>query len=232
MNSSTALVPVGARGLIPANPGLVRSLFTGGFFIAAATAAYIVFKKIIQSVQQGILRNQVGTNTPDGLALGYASRFYAAMFQGNTEWWSDWFGDGTDEESIFKVGREMFASKVSFGLVSAKYKGFYSRDLYTDLSKELSGEDLAKFQSVLTSGLGNTPAGPPPPLINQALITTSATTVLNETLQVVVNVPAAVWLGAHDETIILGGGRVLHGFMYENQRRYVPAPAVRQVPLR
>jgi hypothetical protein len=207
---------------------LVRNLLTGGFILAVATGAFFLFRKLIQTMQRNQAIKDVGANSPDGLALALASRCYAAMNSGH-EWWNDWFGDGTDEEALYQAARDMRSNQVPFALVSQKYKALYARDLYADLTTELASEEMAQFQAALSTGLGNVLS--PQPLITQQLLTIHPSTILNEKLQPVSQVPPRTRLGAHDETMMLPGGQVLHGFLYHNQRRYVSAPAVKLVPL-
>ncbi|RSK24188.1 hypothetical protein [Hymenobacter metallilatus] len=211
-----------------ASSRVMRYLLTGGFFLAVAGGAFLLFRKILQTMQRDKAIKDVGANSADGLALAFASRCYAAMNSGH-EWWNDWFGDGTDEEALYQVARDMRSNNVPFVLVANKYKALYTRDLYADLTAELATDEMAQFQAALSTGLGN--VLDPGLLVTQQLITTAPSTILDDKLEPVSQTGPRTRLGPHDETMMLPGGRVLHGFLYQNQRRYVAAPTVQLVPL-
>jgi hypothetical protein len=212
-----------AAGLVRGTSAVATSLVTSGFFIAAVTAAYILIRKLITSYRHNKLLNEVGQNTAEGLAVGYAQRLYTAMISGYG-WWNDYLGDGTDEEAIYQVGREMKAHNVPFNMVSARYKVLYDRELIDDLTLELDSEELGKFQAALRTGLAGLGALEPAP--DHLLYTVSPTLVYDEQLQVVGPIPANMALGEHVATYIAPDGRVWHGYPYLNVTRFVPADAV------
>lgn len=211
-----------ASGLVRGSSAIATSLVTSGFFIAAVGAVYLLMRKFITSYRKSHLLNQVGANSADGLAIGYAQRLYTAMVSGYG-WWNDYFGDGTDEEAIYQVGRDMHQHKVDFSLVSSKYKVLYNRELIDDLTTELDSAEMGFFQGALTglSGLGATPPAP-----NHLLYTVQPTTVYDVNLNPLGVVPAAMQLGEHIETLLAPDGRVWHGYPYANLVRFVPAETV------
>lgn len=221
-STAVRLVPGGQLALWGTK--LVPTLLRGGFFIAVCTAAFLLVKKGVQAWRRHKLLNQVGENSADGVAIGFASRLYAAMISGHA-WWNDWVGDGTDEESCYQVAREMHAQQIPFALVAAKYRILYTRELLSDLTSELNGEEMQKFQAILTSGLGNVPEM----LLSHLLVTVRPTTVLDHELRPVQDAPAACRLGEHTDTLILPGNRVRHGFTYNGLSRFVDAADVRLV---
>jgi hypothetical protein len=213
-----------AAGLVRGTSAVATSLVTSGFFIAAVTAAYVLIRKAITGWRKSHLLNQVGQSSADGLAIGYAQRLYTAMISGYG-WWNDYIGDGTDEDAIFQVGREMHANKVAFSLVSAKYKVLYNRDLLEDLSLELDTDELAKYQRALQSGLsGLGAAWEPAP--DHLLYTVAPTVVYDEQLRPVGPIPANMALGEHSATMVAPDGRTWHGYPYQDVTRFVPAEAV------
>lgn len=217
-----------ASGLVRGGTTLFTSLTTSGFFIAAVTAAYVLMRKFITTYRKNHLLNQVGSDSADGLAIGFAQRMYTAMISGYG-WWNDVFGDGTDEEALYQVAREMKAGGVSFSLVSSKYKVLYNRELIDDLTQELNSEELQKFQAALQTGLAGLGAVPPSP--HHLLYTVAPTTVFDQQLRALGPLPARMRLGEHTETMLAPGGQVWHGFAYGEHVRFVPAEAVNRLPL-
>ena len=205
--------------------GLLPYLLSGGFFIAAVGGGYLLLRKLILAIKKGRLLNDVGANSQDGLAIGYAGRFYAAMVRGNTQWWNDVFGDGTDEDALFAVAADMSRTRVPFALVANKYQTLYDRFLLNDLTSELPSDDLQRFNRILQTGLGATPVHQGV-VIEHDLVTTKATVTYTDALVPVQQVPGNVWLGAHLETIITPGLGSFHGFSHNGAIRFVPAPAV------
>lgn len=111
-------------------------------------------KSAIAEKKQEKYTNQIGTNTNEGKAAEYAQRLKTAMFSTYS-----WFPDGTDEEAMYQVAKEMFSSKVTFAQVSDAYKNIFSRNLSEDMIDEMDTNDFQKFQTALRtgilSGLGN-----------------------------------------------------------------------------
>lgn len=209
-----------ATGLVRGTSAIATSLVTSGFFIAAVGAVYFLMRKLITSYRKSHLLSQVGQSSKDGLAIGFAQRIYTAMISGH-EWWNDWFGDGTDEEAIYQVGREMRASQVDFNLVSSKFKVLYNRELIDDLTAELNAEEMAKFQAALMQGLGG--LGAVAPSVHHLLYTVQPTMVYDDELRPVGPVPAYMALGEHTDTLVGQDGSVWHGYHYQDLVRFVPA---------
>jgi len=215
-----------AAGLVRGTSAVATSLVTSGFFIAAVTAAYILIRKLITGYRKSHLLNQVGQSSADGLAIGYAQRLYTAMVSGYG-WWNAYLGDGTDEDAVYQVAREMHANKVTFSLVSAKFKVIYNEDLLDLLSAELGTDELAKFNRAMQTGLAGLPGlGALEPAPDYLLYTLAPTMVYDEQLQVVGPIPANMALGEHVATYIAPDGRVWHGYPYKHLTRFVPAEAV------
>jgi hypothetical protein len=211
-------------GLVRGTSAVVTSLVTSGFFIGLCAAAYYLVRKFISSYRHAHLLNQVGTNSLDGLAIGYAQRLYASMISGHV-WWNDWFGDGTDEDAMYKVAQEMYQHKVPFPLVSAKFKVLFNRELLDDIQDELNADEQAKFQTALSTG-ALSGLGSPALLTGQLLVTTSTTPVFDSQLRAVQEVPPLVRLGPHVETLYGPTGQVWLGFPFGQQMRFVSALAV------
>lgn len=220
---STELTRATPVGLAIAGRPILGWLLRGGFFLAVLGGTYFIVRKVILEIRRRKLLDQAGTNTADGLAIGYANRCYAAMFRGATEWYSDWVGDGTDEDAIFQVAREMRANGINLALVSDKYRTLYDRPLLQDLTRELDAGDLATFQNLLATGMGG-PAGLAL-VIDSMIVSTAPTTVYDEHLQPVQQIPAGGRLGEHIGTLVQDSGHQYHEFYYAGQLRRVPAAA-------
>jgi hypothetical protein len=212
-----------ATGLVRGASSVATSLVTSGFFIGLCTAAYFLVRKAITAYRHSKLVNEVGASTQDGLAIGYAQRLYTAMISGY-EVWNDWFGDGTDEDAMYQVAREMFAHKVPFALVSSKYKVLYNRELLDDVTQELDSSQVSVFQRAMSTGalngLGALSTG------RELLFTTSATPVFDAQLRELGQLPALMKLGAHVQTLQSPQGQVWLGFAHGQQLRFVSALAV------
>lgn len=87
-------------------------------------------------------------------AVKYATNLYSAFFLSSATWFSDFFGDGTDEQLVFSTAQEMFQTKTSFSEVSKSYNKLYNRVLLQDLQKELSTQEMQQFNTLLKGGLG------------------------------------------------------------------------------
>lgn len=208
-------------------------LMRGGFFIAVLGGAYLLLKNIILTIRRNNDLSKVGTNTPEGHAIGFASRCYAAIIPSGHPWLNDTTGDGTSLEELYQVAREMHSTNIGFAQVSAKYKSLYSRDLFADLSGDLNNEELNKFNGLLSTGLG----GPVElmPLHTHHLVTKVMTPSYDEQLQGLQWVPANVLLGFHAETMMTAGLGNFHGFEHtdvqgQTHMRFVPADDVAFLP--
>jgi hypothetical protein len=72
--------------------------------------------------------------------------------------WLKWM-DGTKEEAIFEVARQI----KKFKKVAQEYKILYNKALVSDLEKELSTEDYNKFMDIVNSGGDVSETGPGTP---------------------------------------------------------------------
>ncbi|RDC65069.1 hypothetical protein [Adhaeribacter pallidiroseus] len=205
--------------------GFLPTLFNAGFFVAVAGAAYLLLKKFLVGVKKNAVIADMGQSTIHGLAAAYATQFFNAMIR-SAGWISDWFGDGTNTDVIYATASEMHRHKVSFADVNKAYKGLYQRDLLEHLQSELDSEEMIKFNTLLTTGLGGIP------VIDHVIISAKPTMVLNGELKTIQSVSAGVKLGAHLETMILPNGTHYQGFQYNGQIRYVDSLATRLSPIR
>lgn len=97
--------------------------------IILAIAAYYLVNYFIKEYQKKQILDEAG-NSPD---TTFAIRLYAA-FHPFVDWGA-WFPDGTDEDEVIAVAKEMKQYK-NYAAVSQKYRAIYSRELSTDLSDE------------------------------------------------------------------------------------------------
>ena len=100
-----------------AKSGLARSFIPNflnfGFIIAIAGGAYLLLKKVMDTIRRNQTIKDYGDNTQSGIAAAYAAQFYNAMVR-TAGWWSDWFGDGTNADVIFSTAAEMYRNKIPF----------------------------------------------------------------------------------------------------------------------
>ena len=65
------------------------------------------------------------------------------------------FPDGTDEQALFNVAKQMYVSKIPFSYLTEAYRKLYSRQFALDLADELDAADLTRFYSFFNKGIGN-----------------------------------------------------------------------------
>lgn len=97
--------------------------------IIFAVVAYYFLNRFIQQERKKAILDEAG-NDP---ATTFAIRLYTA-FHPYIDW-GGWLPDGTDEEEVIAVAKEMKRYK-NFSEVSKKYRAIYNSDLANDLSSE------------------------------------------------------------------------------------------------
>lgn len=100
------------------------------------------------------------------------------------------------------------------------YRRLYNRDLIIDLQKDLSSTEFAKFNRIVNEGLGAIR------VIENHIISARPTMVYTENMIPLGIVKGRTHFGGHMESIIENNGRVLHGFDYKGQMRFVNAEDV------
>ena len=135
------------------------SFFTSTPFIVSATAivgtgiffgARALSKKLKERKSENA-SNQVDNKDPKiAMAATLAQKAYTAFYpSGYPGLW-----DGTDEEALFSVAKQMHTNKIPFSYLTESYRKLYSRQFAQDLADELSAEELTKFYSNFQKGFG------------------------------------------------------------------------------
>jgi hypothetical protein len=125
-------------------------------YLLFAGLAFFFLYRIKKSIQAN--KSAKDLSGDNGL-IAQLSAQYAVMFDnafrawGDPSWVSDWIGDGTDEEGLYEIAKQMQLNKVTFANVVFAYKTKFNRDLTTDLSSELTSAELAKFFSYLPTDI-------------------------------------------------------------------------------
>lgn len=202
-----------------ASSNIMSYLLKGGFFIAMATATFLLLRSVIRRVRRNSITNKFGSDTAQGRAAQYAANFYQGIFPSGIEWLSDFVGDGTDTNIIFGTAQEVYANSSMTEVVKA-YRRLYNRDLIIDLQKDLSSTEFAKFNRIVNEGLGAIR------VIENHIISARPTMVYTENMIPLGIVKGRTHFGGHMESIIENNGRVLHGFDYKGQMRFVNAEDV------
>lgn len=116
------------------------ALIIGGVTILGV--GYFVISKRLkkQKVEQNYqaMEKQIGVNTPDGKAAGYATALFSAMD-----------GWGTNEKIIWETLKKMKANGILFATVANAYRMLYNEDLLKRIQKELSAKEYVQFQEVI-----------------------------------------------------------------------------------
>lgn len=128
---------------------------TIGIITVGTIATVVVGKKVSKMIEEKRAENtgnQVDSRDPKiSLATTLAQRAFAAFHpSGYPGLW-----DGTDEDELYRIGKEMFANKIPFATLTAIYRKLYNRSFVGDLNNELSSTELQKFYSNLQKGFGN-----------------------------------------------------------------------------
>ncbi len=202
-----------ASGL--AKSGFVNYFFRGGFFLALASATYLIVKKIVNKIRRGTAIQSYGDTTSQaGLSASYANQLYQAMVRSNG-WFNAIVGDGTDHNAMYSTASEMQKNRVPFSAVSKSFKAIHNKDLLEMINSELDSQQLLRFNSILENGLAGIR------LEDHYILTHSPTYVYNEALRPIQTVKEGTKLGIHIESVIYGDGRKFDGFDFNGAMRYV-----------
>lgn len=137
-----------------------KSFFSSPAFIIGSTAITVIggafigskISKKIKERKQENAANQVDNKDPKrALAATLAQKCFVSFFpSGYTS-----FPDGTDEQALFNVAKQMFVNKIPFSYLTEAYRKLYSRQFALDLADELDAADLTRFYSFFNKGIGN-----------------------------------------------------------------------------
>ncbi len=137
-----------------------NSFFTSTPFIVGATlltaggavVGYKLISKKLKEKKQENAVNQVDSKDPKrALASTLAQKAYAAFFpSGYPGAW-----DGTDEDALYSVAKQMFTNKVPYAYLTEAYRKLYSRQFAQDLVDELSADELSRFYANYQKGFGS-----------------------------------------------------------------------------
>lgn len=136
-----------------------KSFFTSTPFIVGATAivgtgAFFGIRSISKKLKerkQENASNQVDNKDPKiAMAATLAQKAYAAFYpSGYPGLW-----DGTDEQALFSVAKQMFTNKIPFAYLTEAYRKLYSRQFAQDLADELSADEMTRFYAFFSKGFG------------------------------------------------------------------------------
>lgn len=137
-----------------------NSFFTSTPFIVGATiltaggafVGYKLISKKLKEKKQENAVNQVDSKDPKrALAATLAQKAYTAFFpSGYPGAW-----DGTDEDALYSVAKQMFTNKVPYAYLTEAYRKLYSRQFAQDLANELSSDELSRFYANYQKGFGS-----------------------------------------------------------------------------
>jgi hypothetical protein len=123
---------------------------TLGMGALVAGAGFLVVRKLVKSARKNRKQKLFSEEGQQALLI------HSAINPSGISWlkWTD----GTNEEAIFEVARQI----TKFKKVAQEYKILYNRALVSELEKELSTEEYAKFMDIVNSGEGqlNTETNP------------------------------------------------------------------------
>lgn len=205
-----------------ANTNIIGWLLKGGFFLAIAGATFLLFRSVIRKVRRNSITNNFGADTPEGRAALYATNLYQALFPSGLEWFSDFLGDATDETLIFSTAHKIHEDSDISDVVKAYRKLYQGRDLIIDLQKDMGSTGFAKFNKIVNEGLSGI-------RLNNSLVSSRPTVVYDEKNLPIGSVRPRTNFGLHLYSLAENNGRMLHGFDYEGQMRFVNAEDVQLV---
>lgn len=213
------MLPAIIAGSALAKTPIVAYLLRSGFFVALATAAYFIVRKLVNTVRRTGAINKYGdTKTVDGKSTQYANQLYQAMVRSNS-FLNNFFGDGTDTQGIYSTAAEMHSNGISFAAVSKKFSALFNKDLLKMLNSELDSQEMQRFNQILSSGLSGI-------IVKTLLKTKGDAYVLDSKFRPIQLVPSSTNLGMHLESIIYGNDQRYDGFMYNGKMRYIDGNSV------
>ncbi len=145
------------------NANLKTAAIIGGVALAVGGAGYLIVRRIVRTAKiNNTTRklDEIDSKDPrEALAVGFAQQLYAGFnpYSLDNTWFS-WVPDGTDEEALYRVAREMKARNVEFSRVAKAYRNLYQSELIQDLTSELDPGELRMFYQQLgmnISGIGS-----------------------------------------------------------------------------
>lgn len=103
-------------------------------------------KLVLDKVKRDKTINNLGNDTPEGIAASLSGRFYVAMVRTNG-FINDWLGDGTDVDALYQLAQEMGEQNITLAMVAKPYNDLYKRDLIKDLN-EIDANAKGKFDDI------------------------------------------------------------------------------------
>lgn len=217
-----------ALAVLPQNT--IPNVMNGIFVVAAAGGTYLLAKKIINDAKRAAALKDYGNpNTTAGKAATYATQMYKGIIL-TYEWLNDTAGDGTNLTLIYATAKEMYTNRIPFPEVAGKYQSLYNRDLLSDLQRDLNGSEMQKFNSILNGGLAGLGTLPASTQAARAILTKAPAYVLDEKYAPINPVLTGTLLGTHIESVLLPHNRILHGFVYQGNLRYIDAQYTNLIP--
>jgi hypothetical protein len=122
----------------------------GTVAIGTGAVAYLIAKRIVQKARSNQSTkdlDDIDKKDPrDAYAVSYAQQIRAAFNPADLDnTWMSWIPDGTDEEALYRVAKDMRARNVEFSRVAKAYRNLYQSDLVRDLTSELDTAELRIF---------------------------------------------------------------------------------------
>lgn len=117
-----------------------------GYLLAGGVTLYAA-DKVIKKIRRNKAINTLDSSTKEGKAGLFAERFYTAFIQ-VSEFVNDTVGDGTDEQAIFQLAKEMGQEGITLADVSKQYRKLHpKRDFLKDFA-EIDANDKAEFDYI------------------------------------------------------------------------------------
>ena len=137
--------------------------------------------------------------------------------------WGHVFWDGTDEEAVYQAAAMMHKYGITIAEVSRSYKAMNPHnELLTDLQRELSADELARFYDILQGGSLNGLR------FNKKVWAYRATPVLDAKLQPVGQLKPGAIIGNMQEILVTPGGKNYVSFYRKGRQLFVNAADLRQ----
>lgn len=122
----------------------------GAVTLTVGTVGYFLVRRMVQKARSNQSTkdlDDINAKDPrDAYAVSFAQQIRAAFNPADLDnTWFSWLPDGTDEEALYRVAREMRSRNVEFSRVAKAYRNLYQSELVRDLTSELDTTELRTF---------------------------------------------------------------------------------------
>jgi hypothetical protein len=221
-------IKAGIKAIRIANASpVINFLIRLGILGVVAIGSYYLIRTLVRKWDQDRrLKKEtakVGSADRSGKINLIAQLFRKGFFPYGEPKWGHVFWDGTDEEAVYEAAAMMHKYGITMAEVSRSYQAMNPRNnLLTDLQRELSADELARFYDILQGGSLNGLT------FNRKIWAYRSTPVLNRKLEPVGSLKPGTVIGNMSEILVTPGGKNYVSFYRKGRQLFVNAADLRQ----